>query len=69
MKEYSSIKVKTYEVALPIIRGWMVYEVEAESEEEAKEIVANGECDTLSDSEYDNVECDLDINSWEVGEI
>jgi len=56
----------TYEVALPVIRGWMVYEVEAESEDEARELIANGE---VSDSEYDDVECDLDTNTWEIQEV
>jgi len=55
----------TYEVAMPIIRGWQVVEVKANSEEEAKELVAQGEYDQ---SQYDEVEVDTDSNNWEVSE-
>ena len=57
----------TYEVAMPIISGWQVVKVEAESEEDAKEKAGQGEFDTF-DTEYDKLEVDTDSNNWEVSE-
>lgn len=56
--------MKTFDVGVPIT-GYQIYRVEAETEEQAKEMVANGEVET-DDFDIDN---DTDTNNWEVEEV
>jgi hypothetical protein len=58
-------KMKLYEVAIPIT-GYQVYQVEAKSQEEAIELVNNGEVDT---DDFDEIAWDLDTNNWDIEEI
>lgn len=51
---------KEYEVAIPIT-GYQIYVVQASSEEEAKQIILQGDIDTC---DYDDIEHDLDSNNW-----
>ena len=56
--------MKTFEVGVPI-SGYQIYRVEADTEEEAKEKVANGE----SASDACDIDNDTDTNSWIVEEV
>ena len=58
-------KMNLYEIAIPIT-GYQVYQVQAESSEEAIELVNNGEVDT---EEFDEIAWDLDTNNWDIEEI
>jgi len=57
----------TYEVVLPIIRGFQVIYVEANSEEDAKNKVINGDFDEY-ETEYEDLEEDTDTNTWSIEE-
>jgi hypothetical protein len=55
-----------YEVSFPILRGFSVYEVDANSPNEAIQDVLNGKGEFI---EYDKVEFDFDASLAEVEEI
>jgi hypothetical protein len=55
-----------YEVSFPILRGFSVWEVDANSPDEAIQDVLNGNGESI---EYDKVEVDFDANLAEVEEI
>ena len=57
--------MKLYEIGVPVT-GWQVYQIEANSKEEAVEMVNNGEVDT---NEFDQITWDIDTNNWDVEEI
>lgn len=50
-----------WEVSVPI-EAFRVYEVEADSEEEAKELVLEGD---VCESELVEEDCDMDTDCWE----
>ena len=55
-----------YEVSFPILRGFSVYEVDANSPNEAIQDVLNGKGEFI---EYDKVEVDFDADLADVEEI
>lgn len=59
--------MKLYEVRLPIIRGQQMFNVHADSPEQAIELVLQGEYESCD--EFDCIEVDFDSNLAEVDEI
>ena len=55
-----------FEVTLPIIRGFEVFTVQADTEAEAIEATLNGD---IIDSEFARVETDFDSNLAQVAQI
>jgi len=62
---FEDVKMKLFEIAIPIT-GYQVYQVEAESQAEAIELVSDGEVDT---KEFDQIAWDLDTNNWDIEEV
>lgn len=63
--DFEGVKMKTYEVAVPIT-GWQVFRVEACSPEGAIDRICDGEVDT---DEFDDIKWDLDKNNWDIEEV
>jgi len=55
-----------YEIAVPVT-GWIIYQVEAKNEEDAKGQLKKFPCSFVS-AEYD-VDRDMDPSKWEVQKI